>query len=282
VRRLLAALALALSFNTHAADEPRWYVQLDNDAFFGTDRWYTSGGRISRVSGEVEWSLVQEIYTPDAKNWDFGKEDRIPSARLFVAYARHDRSPGVFQTLELGLGVNGPAALGRETTQAVHRVISAAHVDWSRQPGNRLDAHLALTRTQTVGGDRLKVHYGAQFGSQVAFAHAGFELRAGDISLASSQLRFAPTPPFADGANGWSAYAGLSGRAIARNELIGRDYDPYGPELTRRRTVGRVAAGVALTGAWGAVTFDLVSDSQEFEGQRHPHRFGSLAIHLPF
>jgi hypothetical protein len=282
VKRGLAALGLALAFNAHAADESRWYVQLDNDVAFGTDRWYSTGARISRVSGDTEWSVVQEVYTPDAKNWDFGKVDRIPTARLFGSFARHDRSPGVFQTLELGLGVRGPAALGRQTTRAVHHVITAAHVDWSRQLDNRLDAHVAATRTQVVGGEAFKVHYGAQLGTQVAFAHAGFELRVGDTSLASSQLRFAPTPPFADGARGWSGYAGFSARSVARNELIGRDYDPFGPELARHRAVSRVAVGVALTRAWGVVTLDLVSDSREFEGQTDRHRFGSLAVHLDF
>jgi hypothetical protein len=138
--------------------------------------------------------------------------------------------------------------------------------------------------TQRVNADFFKVHVGAVAGNQIAFAHAGFELRAGDTTLASSQLRFAPTPPFSVGVPmcNWSAYAGVSGRSIARNELIGRNYDPFGPELARRHSVGRVATGFAYRASWGVVAIDLVSESQEFVGQGHPGRFGSLALHIPF
>jgi len=128
------------------------------------------------------------------------------------------------------------------------------------------------------------VHYGAVVGTQIVHAHAGIEARVGaDPARSSAMLRFAPTPPFAaGGAHGWSAYAGASARAVARNELLERNYDPLGPEMHRRNAIGRFVAGVAWTSPKGALTFELVQDSREFDGQADPHRFGSLALHYAF
>ena len=101
------------------------------------DRWYSSGARLARVEErtghEIELGVLQEIYTPEAKRFAFGVVDRAPTARLLLSVARHDRSPGMFQTIELALGVRGPAALGRQTTDFIHRLVPAPGIDWSRQ-----------------------------------------------------------------------------------------------------------------------------------------------------
>ena len=88
----LAALVLAGAACLAFADEARWYAQIANDVIFGTDRWYTSGVRIAREKDGVEWGLVQDIFTPDSKNWHPGKDDRAPTARLLVSGAFHERS----------------------------------------------------------------------------------------------------------------------------------------------------------------------------------------------
>ena len=282
-RMNLACAALVLATGTcAAAEDARWYVRIDNDVAFGTDRWYTSAARIARVKDGLELALVQNIYTPDAKNWHPGKDDRAPTAELLAVAAIHGRGPEYFQTLELALGVRGPSALGRQATNAIHHVIPAPDVDWSRQLGNQGEAHLAFTRSQSVLGDRVKLHGGATLGNQATFAHAGFEVRAGDTTSASPLLRFVSTPPFSSAAHGWSAYAGASIRAIGRNGLISRNYDPFGPELEHRLGMTRIAAGVAWTRPWGTLTFDIAQDSKEFDAQTAPLRFGSLTVHLAF
>ena len=281
-RARLSAALLALALPAGAADDPaRWYLQIDNDVVFGTDRWYTSGVRLARVKDGTEWALFQEIYTPDGKHP--AATDRAPAARLLAAGARHFEWPEDFATVELALGVRGPSAIGRQSTQAVHRVIPAPEIDWSRQLPDEIDAQLAAAGTHRFA-DAFKVHYGIVAGTQIVHAHAGFELRVGaDPRHSSAMLRFAPTPPFAaPDARGWSAYAGASLRAVARNELLERNYDPLGPALHRKNAVGRAVAGVAWTSQAGALTFELVQDSREFEGQAAAHRFGSLALHYFF
>ena len=197
MRRLAAAL-FACALAPAAAGEPaRWYVRIDNDAFFDTDRWYTSGVRLARVEArgghEIELGLVQEIYSPEGKRYEFGVVDRAPTARLLLTAARHDRSPQLFQTLEVALGVRGPAALGRQVTELMHRIVAAREIVWSRQESNRFDGSVAAARTHRHGW--LALHYGAVLGNQVAFAHAGADLRFGSPGAASFVLRHASTPP---------------------------------------------------------------------------------------
>ncbi len=288
---LVAAAACA----ARAQAPAQWYVQVDNDVLYGTDRWYTSGVRLARVEPRgghaIEWGVLQEIYTPDARRHD--RLDRPPAARLLAVLARHDRGEGTWRTLEADVGVNGPAALGREAQDLIHRLVPAPHEEWHVQRDNRFDGSLVVAGTRRLGapaGDdvRLNAHYGVVAGTLVAFAHAGLELRVGRgaaAALSSPVLRFAATPPLPAGAGaqgGWSAFAGVSVRAYGRNRLLERNPAYPGPTLERRDAVTRLAAGVTWIGRGASVVFAMVRDGRAFEGQRRPHGFGSIALHVPF
>ena len=286
---LRALVLTALCTAAAAHSDPRWYFQHDNDVVFFTDRWYTSAVRIARVAfhgeHEVELAIQQDIWTPEAKTFELGRSDRGPDARLYFSVARHDRVPGRHVTWEAGLGVRGPAALGEEITDAIHRVIAAREVDWSRQPANKLEAQVGYSRSDRFR--RLRLHHGAVGGTSLAFVHAGAEWRFGDLQvadLASPVLRFAPTPPWdGGGRRGWSGFAGASYRHVFRNRFIREPYDPFAPaNLAFEKGIVRLAAGVTWMSGWGSIVFAVAQDSHEFQSQRTPQRFGSLTLHIPF
>jgi hypothetical protein len=278
-----AALAASLAATGALAADPRWYVQVDNDFFFDTDRWYSSGVRIARVwehdGYELEAGVVQEIYTPEGKRFLPGTVDRAPSARLLASLARHDATSHCLRTIELALGVRGPSAQGERITRFIHRLVPAAKVDWSREEGDRFDAQLAATRSQRWGDAVL--HFGGVAGTTRTFGHAGAQWNFG-AGMDSALLRFAPTPPPAARETRWGGFVGVSARAVARDAMLDRGYDPFLPAPERERWVGRAAAGIAFVDGWGSVTLSLATDSREFEGQRTPQRFGSLAVHVAF
>lgn len=284
MRRLAAAL-FACALAPAAAGEPaRWYLRLDNDAFFNTDRWYSSGVRLARVQPraghEIEVGIQQEIYTPEVKRYEFGVVDRAPTARLQLTAARHDRSPELFQTAEVALGVRGPGALGRQVTEFMHRIIAARDIVWPRQESNRFDGFIAATRTHRR--EWFAVHYGAVLGNEVAFAHAGADVRFGAPGASTFALRHVATPPGAEQARGWSGFLGVSVRGVARNEMLRRQYTAFAPELERGTTLGRVAGGIAWSRPGMEVSLAMVQEMREFEGQRQPHAFGSLTLHAAF
>ena len=283
MKRLAAAAAASLALAAGADESPLWYLQLDNDVVLATDRWYTSGVRVARVSQQdgyqLEWGAVQEIYTPEAKRFRLNTVDRAPAGMLLLSVARHDPLPTCLQTVELALGVRGPSARGKETTELIHRAIPSRDVDWTREEPDHVAGRLAAVRSHRF--DAAAIHYGAVVGSEQAFVHAAAEWKMG-VEVMSSLLRYAPTPPPRAGASGWGAFVGAGARAVARDDLLGRSYDYFLEPPQRERVIGRVAAGVGMVRAWGSALFTLVMDSREFEGQRVPHRFGSLVVHLDF
>ncbi|HUL97482.1 MAG TPA: lipid A deacylase LpxR family protein [Usitatibacter sp.] len=282
MRRWAALAVCCLATAAQGEETPAsWYLRIDNDVAFHTDRWYTSGLRLARVKGDWEWGLVQEIYTPEAKHLSPTLEDRAPAGRLFASVARHLRTENTFDTFEAQLGVRGPSALGEQTQTTVHQIVPGPHVDWSRQLPDALDASAIGVRTVALAGP-VRAHFGAVLGTQVTFAHVGIEGRFGDAAAPSSALmRFAATPPMA-ARPGWSGYLGASVRAVARNDLLSRNYYEFGPDLRRRDGVARAAGGIAWSQPWGDVAFDVAQDTREFEGQRVAHAFGSIAIHVAF
>ena len=287
MRRALAALAAAGALGA-AAEDARWYAKIDNDVLFHTDRWYSSGVRIARVAAEPggasEWGLLHEVYTPEAKRFVPSVTlDRAPTARLLASHARHWSDDDRFATVEADLGVRGEGAGGERVTDAIHRVISAPHVDWSRETRSQVDASLAATDTRRFGF--VDLHYGAVVGTERTFAHAGLQVNAGPAVVPSETLRYVATPPFAltGGARaGWGAFAGASVRGVARDRLLDRGYDPMLPPPERRRTVARAAMGASYAGPWGIVSLVAMQESREFAAQREPQRFGSLVVHIPF
>ena len=279
-----AALLAGAVFGVSAAEkDPRWYLTVDNDVVFHTDRWYTSGVNISRVAPagdhEMEWSLIQEIYTPEGKRFEPGTVDRAPIGRLLLSGARHDMDALRFQTIQVALGVRGRAALGRRTTEVVHHVVPSPFVDWDREDATHFDALVAGVRSHSYGP--VVIHYGGVAGNSRTFAHAGAQVGFGP-TLHSPLLRYAPTPPPAAGTGGWSGFAGVGGRAVILDKLVERSYDAALAPPSRERFVGRFAAGVGSVYSWGSVSFAIAMDTPEFEGQRIGHRFGSLMLHVDF
>lgn len=294
MKRVAMLLAAAVALPA-AAKDARWYSQVDNDVFYGTDRWYTSGVRIARVEGAageaVEWGLLQEIYTPEAKRDN--PIDRPTAARLLLALARHDRDASGWRTLELDAGVTGPNALGRQAQDLIHRFVPAPHEEWSQQRSNQGDVQLVFSQAQSLRPlagpwHRVNANYGVVAGNQVTFAHAGLELRigGGDAMKASSpMLRFAATPPALPGeaaGRGWSCFFAMNVRDVARNRLLDRRADSPLAPLERERYVRRFATGVAWIHPYGTLTFAMAIETPEFAGQRRNQGFGTLAFDVPF
>jgi hypothetical protein len=293
LRRAAALAAACAAMGAAADDAARWYLQVDNDAFFNTDRWYTSGLRLARVapSGdhEDEWGLLQEIYTPEAK---FANPiDRPPAARLLGTYARHERSPGDWSTFEVDLGVTGPSARGEQAQKIAHSIVHAPRENWDLQRPDQLDGDIIYARSVAVParplGLGLVAHYGALAGNQLAFVHGGLELRYGHgaaLDLFSSVMRYAATPPLPRGQpdGSWSVFAGISARAVLVNHLLDFQDGSTTPPLERKDVVGRLALG----GTWAyrhvSVSFAVTQETKEFVGQHRNQNFGSLAVHVPF
>jgi hypothetical protein len=145
-------------------------LQFENDLFYGADRDYTSGLRLSWVSPPPEktypplsrlregmkllspsennntrlgLALGQEFFTPgDRYRSDLITDDRPYAGWLYLAVSVHTESattnvefPGMLDSVELNLGVVGPHAFAKETQDFVH---DARLIDRFEGWGNQL------------------------------------------------------------------------------------------------------------------------------------------------
>jgi len=131
--------------------------QFENDLFYGADRHYTNGLRLSWVSppgessiDEAQWirdvlekisfrknartrfgfAAGQEIYTPeDRRRTDLITDDRPYAGWLYGAMSLHSKFGDLdkngyedLESIELNLGIVGPQAFGKETQDLVHNI----------------------------------------------------------------------------------------------------------------------------------------------------------------
>jgi hypothetical protein len=320
-RRFLCAAAL-LSGAASAAAAGGVRVlefQLDNDQFAFTpardERWYTSG-EFLRIAFETPrdapdarlaaawcshvlgcdtgstihrvWSLGHAIYTPQFPGTQSPQPDDRPyAAALYGGVATVVHGEFVRQTLELKLGVVGPAALGEEVQNLLHRIIGQAQVQgWQWQVRaqplvalgwSRLSRHRLGSGFDWVGRTALEL------GTPVTQAGAGAIVRMGrladgpawpgEIGLASGGVPGA-----------WQLYAGLQINAVARNRLVDGMTYGYASQVVTEPWGGELLAGgmLALTAEWQlAYTFALraVEFSAPNRGRAlQAQRIGSIAL----
>jgi lipid A 3-O-deacylase len=322
---LMAGMALAIVSPPPALADPQSdphrivTLQVENDATAGTDRYYTSGIRLSTTSPtdampdllarlgqalfgagqqRLTLGLSQLLFTPrDTQISPPDPRDR-PYAGLLLGNAAlihdTDRARGV---IDLNLGVIGPAALGEEVQNGFHHLIGQEpNRSWDSQLPNQPVAEVLASRiwrlpVAKVGPfefDALPT-LTAGLGTWRVYGLAGGQVRMGQ-GLKSDF----GTPLIAPGLNGWDAYnatrrfawyafAGIDGQAVGYDETI--DGEPFRstPHVSRIPFVGEFQAGIALMAFGLRISFTDVIRSHEFHGQAGgPFQYGSAAVSFKF
>ena len=327
MRRLTLLHILALVAATApaaAAEEPKrsFSISLDNDLFANTDRHYTNGVRFSLLepSGEVPgwinrladafplfaaggerrvgYAAGQSMFTPE--NIRLGEpnpSDRPYAGWLYGSIAVASRSGQRQDTLELDLGIVGPASLADKTQRLVHLLSGATQPrGWDKQLHNEpgvllsyqwqwrapidfLPPGLEVDVTPHARGDVGNVLTQAALGGTLRI---GFDLpqdfgppRAGRSLIAADT--FAPARNIA-----WYVFGTVEGRAVLRNLFLDGNSFRDGPGVDKRPVVGNVQFGIAVTiGTW-RLSYAHVISSKEFYGQTSADSFGSFTFSARF
>jgi len=248
--------------------------------------------------------LGHNIFTPDDKeSTTLVRGDRPYAAWLYLSfsllsYQERDPRPGVLgdvdfmQTLALDIGVIGPAALGEEIQNNWHTLIGVEDANgWDNQLKNEPGVNLTYQRRWRLwfccgeeGNIDLDVmpNLGGALGNVMTFASAGVSLRVGQglrHDFGPPQIR--PSLPgyghFDPGAVAWYVFAGVEGRAVARNIFL--DGNTFGDShsVDKHPLVGDAQVGLALTFGNFRLSYTHVFGTPEAEGLS-PHQFGALAL----
>lgn len=337
--KIIRCLIFALSFimlpvSANPKDESWTFsAQFENDLFGSTDQFYTNGIKLSWVSPDLtqyrdskqlpDWSrplinrlplinkaglqrniafsLGHKIFTPiDISRTDLIKEDRPYAGWLYFGTAFHNKNFHELDTLELQIGVIGPAALAEKAQNTVHKYRDIAQAKgWDNQLHNELGIAFIYDHKERIilnGGVKklgadIIIHYGGALGNVYTYINSGAEIRYGwniPTDFGTSLIRpggdsnppsDSSDPRFSD-KGGFSLYgfAAASGRIVARNIFLDGNSFRDSHNVDKQHLIGDAMLGIALVIGKTKITYAQVFKSKEFKNQKNEHHFGSLSF----
>ncbi len=268
--------------------------------FFGEDP-------VTSVTRRLGISFGQNLYTPsDTSVTQAIFNDRPYAAWLYASFAlqsiykrfdakTNDDEPVRLDTLQLDLGLVGPAAGGEFVQNNFHTLIGADKaLGWANQLHNEPTIGLTFERRWRTGHQTLledpKLEWdfipsiGAELGNVATYAQAGGFLRIGkELRNDFGPARARPALPGSEGfigqGFGWYLFFGVSGEAVARNMFLDGNWDGQDVvHVTHRPFVGEGQVGLAFLYRGVRVTWVQVLRTPEFYERDRWDQFGSINI----
>ncbi|HEY4124370.1 MAG TPA: lipid A deacylase LpxR family protein [Rhizomicrobium sp.] len=278
-----------VGWTTGPADNIDWAVNLARFLpFFAQD-------------GEVRmsYSVGQNIYTPrDITLSNPPLTDRPYAGFLYGGMGVIDRSGNDLDQLQVQLGVIGPASLAQESQTLVHRIINDRepegwHYQLRDEPAlNITYEHSWRWRAPSILGFQFDVdpHIGAAVGNVYDYINAGAMARFGwNVPDDYGPIRIDPSSPGSNfferaenGPIGAYVFAGVDGRAIARNIFLDGNSFVDSRSVTKKPFVGDLQLGAAITLGGTRITFTHVMRTKEFKTQPDGDQFGAVNVSFRF
>jgi hypothetical protein len=298
-----------------------WSVVVENDLFYDRDRDYTSGVALVwapatqrtanwavRIAQGLPWwpeerrvhrgfAIAQNIYTPrDTSLPDPPRDDRPYAGWLYGTIGLGVERGRRLDQFGLTLGVVGPASLAEDSQRLVHEVRNLdLPQGWDTQLGNELGLMVShqrswrgLAATRLAGLDfDLTPHLGGTLGNVYTYGTAGATLRWGKhLPRDYGPPRIQPSVPGSglvvatDALSGY-LFAGVEGRAVARNIFLDGNTFRDSRSVDKEPLVGDLQWGVVLTWRGLRLAYTHVLRTMEFEGQDGHDEFGAVILAMP-
>jgi lipid A 3-O-deacylase len=301
---LLAAAGLGATPAVAQLGDPEgiFTLVIENDTLAGgnADKHYSNGLRMGWLTPDSGgpsglWELGQympfidlqarrrmgfaighNLYTPEDKNrTDRIFNDRPYGAFLYAGLAYQSQSDRRLDTVELDIGIVGPAALGEPIQNNFHRLIGSSEArGWDNQLDNEPGIALVFERkwrflAETTGGYGVDLmpHISGSIGNVLTYGGVGLTFRIGeDLAVDFGPPRIRPALP---------------GSASFDKPLDG---NTFGAEqsIAKKPFVLDFQAGLSFIISQTRISYTQVWRTQEFEGQKRPDYFGSISISTKF
>jgi hypothetical protein len=287
-----------IGYTTAPKDTPGWAVRWA--------RWLPFFAQEGEV--RARYALGQDIFTPhNLRLTDPPPTDRPYAGFLYGAIGVVDdtgedgRPIANLDQLQVSLGVIGPMSLAEDAQKWIHGIINGVNPQgWSTQlrdePGLVVQyersvkfSFLTSYRGPGIGFDVVP-HYGAAIGNVYDYVNAGLMARIGfNLPKDYGPLRIDPSlpgsgfyEPRGDAALGAYVFAGVDGRAIARNLFLdGNTFEPS-RSVSKRNLVGDLELGAAVTFKVFQLSFTHVFRSREYATQKAADQFGAVNLSVRF
>lgn len=295
----------------------------ENDVFTGRDDGYTNGVRASWTTAadnvplllrpianaipsfphegtkRVSYAIGQSMFTPnDIEAYSLQPDDRPYAGWLYGSVGLISDTGSQYDTLELTLGVVGPASMGKQTQRFIHEYVtdSPEPHGWYHQLDNEPGIVLSYDRKwrsyyqfSAFGhGVDFTPHAGASLGNVLTDAKLGATVRIGRNlpsdygpprirpSVSGSDF-FIPTKGFS-----WYLFAGTEGRYVARNIFLDGNTFSDSHSVDKEHWVGDIQMGLAMTYNDWRVAYTHIMRTREYETQEEAETFGAFTISHQF
>jgi len=307
----------------------------ENDLFSGTDEYYTNAIQITWLSTDLKryeddvrlpkWTIPvikavpfsgnpksihnvgilfgQQIFTPsDTQATTLFEDDRPYAGFLYGGVALHSKTDTKLDTLEIVLGVVGPAAKAELAQNTVHnlRDIPTAK-GWDNQLHNEPAVSFAWQRKwrlhsmalfDVLSYDLIS-HAGLTLGNVRTSTSAGGELRFGynipedfgsDVIRAGAGI----SAPVIEGSNPWRTEFGVHLFVSSQIEAVFHDIFLDGntwrnsPSVDKEPLVADLSIGASFNINMVKITYRHLFRTEQFDNQKKGQTIGSLTMAVSF
>jgi hypothetical protein len=273
------------------------------DQFADFSQWLARALPLFPDAGErrIGFAVGQNMYTPeDIAATTLLTEDRPYAGWLYGEIGLVSQTADRHDAVSISLGVIGPASQAENAQEFWHETFGFTEPrGWDNQLENEPALNLTYVHsrrffkedTPLLGLDADVIpHAGLSLGNVFTFGALGLTLRLGDDFKGdfSGPDRIRPSMPGAvhfeppNSFFGWYVFAGVEGRAMARNIFLDGNSFTDSHRVDRKFWVGDAQIGVALIFRHFRITYTQVLRTLEFDGQDHPHNFGALSLTANF
>lgn len=292
------------------------FYKADHDYTNGTELSYTSAPDatphwaldLARLlpffgdQGEVRtrYALGQAMFTPnDITLANPPLTDRPYAGFLFGALGVVSDDGSHLDQVQATLGLIGPASLAEEAQKFIHAAVQGRkpngwHYQLRDEPGLVLQYERTLKlveRAPLLGlSYDIEPHFGGAIGNVWDYANVGAMARIGfNMPKDYGPMRIQPSLPGSDyfepgpdGAIGAYVFAGIEGRAVARNLFLdGNSFEPS-RSVSKMNLVGDLVLGAAVTFDWARLAFTHVIRSREYKTQHGDDQYGAVDLTMRF
>lgn len=254
------------------------------------------------------WGFGQKIFTPEDITIKQRQDFTRPYAGwLYGSFGRVNKTKNHLNSFEANLGVVGPASMAEDIQTMWHELIDSPRPEgWDNQlknePGlvlsyeyKRRNIELYEEATGKLSDEPtgyvldLTPHVGASIGNVYSFAAAGGTLRFGkDLPDDNGPPRIRPTIGGSgflnpDEKSSFYLFAGVEGRAVARNIFLDGNTFGGSPRVDKKILVGDAQAGIVfMPHDKLRLSFSWIYRMREFDRQSDPDVFGAINLSCAF
>jgi lipid A 3-O-deacylase len=304
------------------AERDVYSMVLENDLFTGTDRRYTNGIRFSylktpeakdakynrlvswlpTIAGadtvRFEYALGQSMYAPDditIQNPPL--TDRPYAGYLYGSAAVITEHGDRQESLQLTAGVVGPSSLAQPTQRMIHKLSDSPKPrGWDTQLKDEPALTITYLQRQRdvwtadfagMNADFVP-HFGGALGNVFTYANMGGTIRIGNnLPRDFGPPRVEPSFPgsgyfIPEDEFGWYLFAGVDGRAVARNIFLDGNTWHDSRSVDKNTLVGDVHVGAVTSWRGYRLTYSFIMRSKEYKLQPQGDSFGIIALSASF